>query len=481
MRLQHILIVAGLLGTTAACGEGVLDVDPTTSIPEEQAIIDAQTARAALAGAYNAIQDATEATDGWYYAETFVDFGDLRTDNTEHIGTFTGYQDNDDVDTRADDGSIERMWDEIYIAINRANILIARLPSLTGIDAAERDNMLGQVYFLRALSYHNLVKSWAGPIPGNSDNQGVPLRLEPVTDLVSAASIQRATRQEVYTQILADLQQAATLLQPTSRLCTGNACISADATRANFGAVKALQARVLLYNGDYANALAAANATLAEGYTLAPNYGDLFTGEGTPTDEDIFRIVYTPQEASLLGFYYLPDFFGGRWEVAPTLDLYNAYEANDERRDITVGVTDEGDLYGAKYPTSIGSEDFHAIRLAEIILTKAEALARQGQLQLAVDEYNRIRIRAGLTPHVLGLTVANDQASVLAAIWRERRLEFALEGERFAELVRTGQFVTVMNAHLGTTAANRATQSRYPIPQNERDVTGGSLTQNPGY
>src|SRR3712207_1078182 len=127
MRLQHFLIVGALLGASAACDD-VLDVDPTTSIPEEQAIINAQTARAALAGAYNAIQDATETTDGWYYAETFIDFGDLRTDNTEHIGTFTGYQDNDDVDTRADDGSIERMWDEIYVAINRANILIARLP-----------------------------------------------------------------------------------------------------------------------------------------------------------------------------------------------------------------------------------------------------------------------------------------------------------------------------------------------------------------
>jgi len=473
-------MAGALLGATAAC-DSVLDVDPTTSIPEEQAIINAQTARAALAGAYNAVQDATEATDGWYYAETFIDFGDLRTDNTEHIGTFTGYQDNDDVDTRADDGSIERMWDEIYVAINRANILIARLPGVPGLAAAERDNMLGQAYFLRALNYHNLVKSWAGPIPGNNNNEGVPLRLEPVSDLTSAATIQRATRAEVYTQILADLQQAATLLAPTSRLCTGASCIDSDATRANFGAVKALEARVQLYREDWANALTAANATLAQGYTLAPSFGDLFTGEGTPTEEDIFRIVYTPQEASLLGFYYLPDFLGGRWEVAPTQDLFDAYEATDERRDLTVGVTEEGELYGAKYPTAVGSEDFHAIRLAEIILTKAEALARQGQLGLAVDEYNRIRARAGLTPHVLGVTVANNQAAVLQAIWNERRLEFALEGERFAELVRTGQFVAVMNAHIGATAANRATQSRYPIPQNERDVTNNQLTQNPGY
>jgi hypothetical protein len=474
MRLQHLLIAGVLLGTATGCeSDRVLDVDPTTSIPDEQAIVNAQTARAALAGVYNALQDAD---NGWYYAETYIDFGDLRVDNSEHIGTFTQYQDNDDVDTRAADGAVEGMWDNVYEMITRANILVARVPSVTDLDAAERDNMLGQAYFLRALGYHDLVKHWAGPIPGNNNNEGVPLRLDPVTDLTSAANIQRATRAEVYTQILADLQQAATLLAPTSRLCTGNACMTSEATRASFGAVKALEARVHLYREDYPNALTAANAVLAEGYALAPSFADLFTDEGTPTDEDIFRIVYTPQEASLLGFYYLPDFFGGRWEVAPTQNLFAAYAAGDARRDITVGVTDEGVLFGSKYPTPVGSEDFHVIRLAEIILTKAEVLARQGQLALAVDEYNRVRARAGLTPHVLGVTVANDQAAVLAAIWNERRLEFALEGERFAELVRTGRFLTVMGL-----TADRAFQSRYPIPQNERDVTNNQLTQNPGY
>ena len=471
MRLQHFLIAGALLGATAACSD-VLDVDPTTAIPDEQAIVDAQTARAALAGAYNATQDAD---DGYYYDETFVDWGDLRSDNVEHIGTFTGYQNNDDVDSRADDTEIEGLWDNIYEAVSRANILIARLPSVPGLDAAERDNMLGQAYFLRALHYHNLVKHWGGQIPGSTDDQGVPLRLEPVTDLVSAGNIQRASRTEVYTQILADLQQAATLLAPTGAACTGSACIESSPTRASYGAVKALEARVQLYRGDYANALAASNAAIAEGYTLASNYGALFTGEGTATSEDIFRIVHTPQEASLLGFYYLPDFLGGRWEVAPTQDLYDTYEANDERRDLTVGVTDDGSLYGAKYPTSVGSEDFHAIRFAEVILTKAEALARQNQLALAVDEYNRVRVRAGLAPHVYGVNVTT-QDQVLQAIWHERRVEFALEGERFAELVRTGQFMTVMGL-----AQNRAFQSRYPIPQNEIDVTNNALVQNPGY
>jgi hypothetical protein len=215
MRLHHLLIAGVLLGTATACDtNNVLDVDPTTSIPEEQAVVDAQTARAALAGVYNALQDAD---DAYYYAESYVDFGDLRTDNTEHIGTFTQYQDNDDVDTRADDGVVEGIWDNIYEMITRANIIIARVPGLADLDPAERDNMLGQAYFLRALGYHDLVKHWAGPVPGNTDNAAVPLRLEPVTDLASAATIQRSTRAEVYTQILADLQQARRVVSAPAR------------------------------------------------------------------------------------------------------------------------------------------------------------------------------------------------------------------------------------------------------------------------
>jgi hypothetical protein len=360
---------------------------------------------------------------------------------------------------------MEGLWDNIYQAVGRANILLARLPGVPGLDPDERDNMLGQAHFLRALSYHNLIKHWGGPLPSGDNTDGVPLRLEPVTDILSAGNIERASRTEVYTQILADLQIAATNLDGTT-----------ETRRASFGAVKALEARVHLYRGDWANALTAATAAEAEGYELAADYADLFSADGADTPEDIFRIVYTPSEYNLLSYYYLHDTFGGRYEVAPTQNLYDAYETDDVRRDATIQVTDDGALFGYKYPSSgAGTEHTHVIRFAEVILTKAEALARQGQLGPAVTEYNRIRARAGLLPHVLGVNVISQQ-DVLDAIWQERRVELALEGDRYAELVRTGQFLSA----LGLTA-DRGFQARYPIPQNERDVTSPGLTQNPGY
>jgi len=85
----------------------------------------------------------------------------------------------------------------------------------------------------------------------------------------------------------------------------------------------------------------------------------------------------------------------------------------------------------------------HVIRFAEVLWTKAEALARQNQLSQAVDVYNRIRVRAKLAPHVFGVDVTTQQ-EVLDAIDKERRLELAFEGDRFPDLVRTGRAVAVM-------------------------------------
>jgi hypothetical protein len=206
------------------------------------------------------------------------------------------------------------------------------------------------------------------------------------------------------------------------------------------------------------------------GYTLAPSYSSLFSPEGSDTPEDIFRLSFTAVDYNEVGYYYL---FDGRWEIAPTANLYSAYTASDRRRDITLG-KDGSDYEGVKIPTTIGAEDLHVIRYAEVVLNKAEALARLNRLPEAVTEYNRIRVRAGLPPHVLGTNVTS-QTDVLNAIWNERRLELALEGDRWPDLVRTGRAMAVLGL-----PANRAFQLLYPIPSRELIVSPG-LTQNPGY
>lgn len=113
------------------------------------------------------------------------------------------------------------------------------------------------------------------------------------------------------------------------------------------------------------------------------------------------------------------------------------------------------------------------IRFAEVILNKAEALARQNLLPLAVAEYNKTRVRAGLSPHTFLVDVTTQQ-DVLNAIWEERRLELALEGFRWPDLVRTGRAIAVLGLE------TKPHQVLFPIPQQELDVAP-NLTQNPGY
>jgi hypothetical protein len=113
------------------------------------------------------------------------------------------------------------------------------------------------------------------------------------------------------------------------------------------------------------------------------------------------------------------------------------------------------------------------IRLAEVVLIKAEALARLNRLPEAVAQYNKVRIRAGLAPHTLG-TQVTSQADVINQIELERRLELALEGDRWSDLIRLGRAVQVKGIQ------DRVGQLLFPIPL--RDVrVSPQLTQNPGY
>jgi len=441
MRIRF-LMPAALLVAAAGC-DSTLTTQPADRVPADQVIVDASTARAALVGAYDALQDLD------YYGRDIYVLGDLSADNAEHVGTFQYLGQVDRNQLQADNTAVTDTWIAIYEAISRVNLILQKVPDVPGMTDSQKNQILGEAHFLRALHYHNLVKYWGD----------APMPLEPIASPAEAAQLTRTPKAEVYTQILADLTQAEQLMTTAKQ-----------ARQASLGAVRALRSRVMLYQENWQGALDAATAVQGMNYILAPQFENLFTDEGTDTPEDIFRVSFTAVEFNEVGYYYL---FDGRWEVAPTADLYAAYTATDRRRDITLG-KDGSDYEGVKIPTTIGAEDLHVIRYGEVVLTKAEALARLNRLPEAVAEYNKIRVRAGLAPHVLGTNVTS-QTDVLNAIWNERRLELALEGDRWPDLIRTGRAMAVLGL-----PANRAFQLLYPIPARELIVSSG-LTQNPGY
>ena len=453
------VVSAMLLLGIAACST-FLDVSPKTEVPAEKAIVDATSARAAAAGIYDALQS------GSYYGGNYPVFLDLSGDDVGHTGTFSSFRDADGNVLTSDNGTIQGIWNAIYDGINRANTVIARVPTVPGLATAERDQLSGEAYFARALMYHDLVKVFGGP---NPSDLGVPLRTTPTATIAETFNISRATVGAVYTQINADLDKAETLL-------TANG----ETRRPSLGAVRALRARVKLYQKDYAGALAAANAVISSGiYKLAPRYSDLFSADGSDTPEDIFRLTFTPQDANTVAYYYLSRTVGGRREIAPTSAFRSLYESTDQRRDWNVSFDARGRRYGSKYPSPVGSEDIHIIRLGEVYLIKAEAEANLNQLPQAIATLNVIRARAGASQYVFGTAGATTQQEIINLVIKERRLELVYEGHRFADLVRLGLAIPVLSA-LHNSPLDPA-QTRYPIPQAEIDVTGPSLQQNPGY
>jgi starch-binding outer membrane protein, SusD/RagB family len=445
-----LLLVFGV----TACSD-FLDEQPKDEIPSDGAITDLPSAQAFLAGAYAGLQEDS------YYGGDFELFGDLSSDNAQDIGTFNSYKDAERHNLQPTNVSISDIWSAIYIAIGRANTLINDVPGVITIDQADKDEIVGEALTLRALHYHNLVKLFGG----------VPLVLKQPGSIDEANGVVRATSDEVYAQIESDLTQAETLISNQT----------APTTSATLGGAKALLARVYLYEGKYTEANAKADEVIGLGYDLAPAYADLFPDDENDTVEDIWKVTFTDVQFNYM-YYWWSDPQGGGAEVAPTADLMSAYAPNDDRRARNFCTTTDplfcldtptsGDTSGAKYPTTAGAEDIHVIRFAEVLLIKAEALAHLNQLAAAVDEYNKVRVRAGLAPHTLGNQVTSQQ-DVLDEIDLQRRLELFAEADRWPDLVRTGRWQQVL-------PGIPSYQTLYPIPQNEIDVAGG-LIQNPGY
>jgi len=448
------LALTALLAGTTACSD-VLQTEPVTSLPQDQLIVDAATATAALNGAYDGMQA------GNYYGLSALLVGDLASDNTVWTGTFQYLGEMATNRIQADNPEVTGLWTAIYQQIDRDNVIINKVPTVPSVTDPVRSDVMGQAYFLRALGFHNLVKYWGA----------VPTPTKPIEGPAEAQAYTRTPVNEVYTQIFKDLDSASALIRNTT-----------NTRYATVNAARALRARVLFYRAglsgnanataDYQAALDAANTVLAGRDTLVVPYADLFSSLGTITSEDIFRVSYNATETNGISNYYLQV---GRAEVAPSTNIDAAYPAGDLRKAWSIRPSGNAGrpLNGNKYSARPGTEHVHVIRLAEIVLIKAEALARLNRLAEAVAQYNKVRVRAGLAVHTLGNQVTT-QAQVLTQIELERRLELAFEGDRWADLNRLGRAIAVKGIQ------DRPGQALFPIPL--RDTrTSPNLTQNPGY
>jgi starch-binding outer membrane protein, SusD/RagB family len=437
--LAWLLLPAMVL---AACGDSPLDTNPTAQIDSETALSTARGIELGLNGAYRGLQS------GNTYGNVHMVYPDLYADNLDFTGTFQTDREVAQRNISTSNGQILGTWGSSYNAINRANNLLDAIPRVTELTAAQASRYRGEALFIRALVYFDLVRHFGG----------VPLVLEPSRGVGESALVSRASQQETYARVVQDLEEAVPLL-PTGR-------VPGRATR---DAANALLARVYLETGNNAQARDKATAVINSGnYSLVSNYRSIFTTKNS--QEAIFELQFSINNTNSLAFWYYPASLGGRLGFAPTAELYNYYEAGDARRDASIGIAGT-QRHGIKYNRIATSDDnVRILRLAEMYLIRAEANARLGADPAAVRaDLNVVRARAGLAALPTTLT---SQQDLLAAILRERRVEFAFEGHRFFDLRRFGIATQVLSIP--------AERLLWPIPQADIDVNE-NLTQNPGY
>ena len=385
----------------------------------------------------------------------------------------------------ASNGGFNGLWSYDYEGISRANLSIsyltdAAITSKIAIDEPTRKNLLGQVYFLRAFYYFDLVNLFGD----------VPLLLTPLKDFAEAYKVaNRETKANVYIQISKDLADAQSLLPD------GKYSDATEKWRASKGAVMALQAKVALYNQKWAEVISTVTAMEALNYySLNANYFDNFSvAKEFAENEVIFaydhRTATTPRTGN--GLCAL----AGWGFIAPTTNFINAFEANDPRLGYTVNVTDQNvyKLFGTLNSDNKGNDDAPGnkifIRWADVMLWKAEALNETGSYPAAIALINKVRERARLTITATGTippagtlpdrnVASTDKAQIKDWLVQERRVELGFESQRFNDLKRW----TLAKSFL--TGLGKNFQDRnylYPIPQGEIDKSGGSITQNTDY
>jgi tetratricopeptide (TPR) repeat protein len=458
---------------------------------------------------YSSEQDAEAATNAVYqqlysiYRREMFLLNDLPADDHKNgLGMPNQHlQDLEFLRYTSENQFVRQMWQNNYSGISRANTAIENIPKIT-MREEMKNRFMAEAKFLRALFYFNLVRFY-GDVP-------LVLKVESVQDAMGP----RTDKEEVYNQIIEDLKFAEEHL---------SIVYPSESGRATVGAAKILMGKVYLTKRDYPKAVEKLAEVIeneaAYGYGLHDDYGDNWKVATENGKEMVFSIELMEApgtsngQMSLSGPKYsihkgggVPGITGANEADIPTEDLYNRFSEEDERKNATfkldyfspkenVVYTSTIPLFGKYWEegeviTSRCDVNIHVIRYADALLMYAEALNEVGETPTALIHLNRVRARAfnNTDYNYAGLS----QEEFRQAVLEERRLEFALEGHRWFDLVRSGRFVEVMKAH-GIKEAEYAEgnkteisanvaghQMLYPIPQREIDLNK-ALTQNLGY
>ncbi len=458
------VLIGSLALSLSGCSD-LLNTEPKQSVSPEVALSNLSGAQAIMVSAYNRMlasgiysRNFTLTPDALadIFKVTPSNSQRLRADMINQQGTGTGN------------------WG-MYNVINDVNYIIDGVDALDATQAV-KDRLKGESYFIRGLMYHNLVKSYAYE-PGKEVggfNHGVILRLTPTKGLTDADLRSRATNVEVYNQIEADLKQAITFL-------TGQ---NNNVYYANKAAAEAILARVYLYWGRWADAENYASQALANTTAQLSNPTNYVAGwESQPNRESLFELVIGIQETlgtnESLASVSTP-YSSGWFDIQLTDAYLNKLEEGDARRNL-LKFSNTGAKVGwylDKFPGRKGNfaDNIPVIRVAELLLIRAEARAEQNKLAEAVADINTLR-----TARSASAFASSNKDAIISFILDERVRELAYEGHRWFDLKRRGMDIP-KSPETGYPALSYSSDHRLlsPIPQGQLDINP-NLVANPGY
>jgi hypothetical protein len=508
-----ILITFSLI----SCNDDFLDRASLTQIAENNFWTSEADAFLALNGVYSALQSRSlygGSLNGWQGYPGFDGLGDNSYNAFKWEGPGIFMEGN----MNPTSGPILAHWTDLYRAISRVNLVVSNVQAISDelVSPETKNELLGQAYFLRALCYFNLAVYF----------EEAPLITEPQT--LQEAFVPKNSYQEITAQIITDLKFSIENL-PVSHPDNLNGY-------ATQGAALGLFARVQLYNQEYAGEFGVLSLTqtlMGLGYSLHPNYEELFTPANETSPEIVFSVRFFREVGTGNGETFSGTFAGSpKADMRPMPNLVNDYYCTDGLSITTSPLYDplnkglnrdpranasiyfQGDVYlidlnrvfPGNGPTkfaqrkyirnqnsddegvssfSEGSQDFYVIRYADILLMRAEAMAETGDIGGATALVNTVRARVGM-PRVQDVEGAVNQSEMIEIVRHERRVELALEGLRFIDLKRWGTlqqaFTRAENDPVGPYNPQYlgARSSSFPIPQNEIDVNQ-LLVQNPAW
>ena len=464
--MKKYILYALLILVNSSCSKEFTELSPIS----ERNIQSAYKSEADFAVAINGVYDALQLSGT--YGKVYLLLNEMRSDNTLNGGGANGIAATlNEIDLFKEISTATELsssWADSYKGIARCNIILDKIDASVVPDALKK-RYKGEALYIRSLLYYNLAT-----IFGN-----IPLQLTDVAS-PSEVNLKQYTATEVYAQIIKDLIAAEPLLPAKY---TG-----ADVGRVTSGAVNTLLGKVYLTDGDKTSAATALNKVVtAKNYSLATDYAKLWGAANENGVESIFEIQFkTGGQGEGSGYF---EYFaavigraggvgGGNTPMTMTPDLLASYQTGDLRYAKSIFRNNRlpDTTYSLKYITTQtttfdGDNNWYVARYADVLLMLAEAL---GEGTEAYGYINQVRARAGLA--AISATTPGTFTQKLLA---ERRAEFALENQRWQDLVRLGAAKSVIAKHLGIEEA--AVRLLFPIPQKEIDVSNGKILQNPGF